>query len=339
MGCLADLWQTKSVSSFRAPFSSALSLAVDASGTFYVGTSTELLTYNTITDALTSVAGQFAVSGTADGIGTNAQFNLVMALAASDTGELYIADQLNHRIRVLTTPSPYVYSVSTLAGSNQGAEDGTLTSALFNMPAGIAISSTGLIFVSDTGNNLIRLVSTSDMTVTTIGGSLTVAQNILLGISVVTTVGDNDIGVDAVFGTPTMMAVADYTNTLYVYDAAESVIRTIDISSLTYPVYTAMATNVLQGLATDGFDLYGVFSRYFLGKLIVRTAQYTVMSGLIDTPGNVDGTGATTRMNSPAGIVHYNKKYYFIDKGNSKLRVVQPLGNNLLTHSYLCSFF
>lgn len=50
-------------------------------------------------------------------------------------------------------------TVTTLAGVVSGHMDGTLTSALFNSPAGIAVDTAGILFVADSGSNCIRMIS------------------------------------------------------------------------------------------------------------------------------------------------------------------------------------
>ena len=105
----------------------------------------------------------------ADGTGTSASFFFPNGLALiASSGVIVVADQNNHRIRLVTP----LGGVTTLAGSGSDAfADGTGANASFSSPTGVAvISSSGVIVVADAGNNRIRLV-TSLGVVTTIAGS------------------------------------------------------------------------------------------------------------------------------------------------------------------------
>jgi len=89
-------------------------------------------------------------------VGTAARFNSPMAVAVDSTGNVFVADSANNRIRKIT-PSGYV---STVAGTGTaGYLDGIGTDAMFSAPRGIAIGSDGRLYVSDTSNNRLRVIS------------------------------------------------------------------------------------------------------------------------------------------------------------------------------------
>ena len=98
----------------------------------------------------------FAGSGTegsGNGIGTEAQFNLPFGVAVDSSDNVYVADLDNHRIRKITPAGV----VSTLAGTGtEGFADGTATTAQFNYPSGVAVDSSGNVYVGDSVNQLIR---------------------------------------------------------------------------------------------------------------------------------------------------------------------------------------
>ena len=108
----------------------------------------------------------------ADGKETNAAFSYPQGLAADKTGNVYVADQGNRRIRKISSLDNYV---STFAGSGDyGHLDGTGTVALFGSPTHLCIDPRGNLFVSDafyitTNNNYIRKITPSGI-VTTIAG-------------------------------------------------------------------------------------------------------------------------------------------------------------------------
>jgi len=152
-----------------ARFSSPAGIVVDSTGTnLYVADTGnhQIRRIVASTGVVTTVAGS-TTSGTTDATGTSARFLGPKALAINSAGtELFVADSGNHRIRKVVISSGVV---TTIAGSSNGFADGNGTAAQFSNPSGIAVDSTGAIWVADTDNARIRKVtSASPFTVSTV---------------------------------------------------------------------------------------------------------------------------------------------------------------------------
>ncbi|WP_230204473.1 SBBP repeat-containing protein, partial [Olavius algarvensis spirochete endosymbiont] len=89
-----------------------------------------------------------------DATGNAAKFNYPSGVAVDSSGNVYVADSNNHRIRKITPER----EVSTLTGSTEGFADGTGTAALFDSPYGVAVDSSDNVYVADRENNRIRKI-------------------------------------------------------------------------------------------------------------------------------------------------------------------------------------
>jgi streptogramin lyase len=123
-----------------------------------------------------TIAGQAGISGSADGIGTNALFYFPEGIALDNHGNLYVADSFNDTLRRLSQAGTN-WDSTTLAGQVQitGSADGTGTNALFYLPEGIALGTSGDLYVADTYNNSVRfgrIVSGPAIQITLLGGQV-----------------------------------------------------------------------------------------------------------------------------------------------------------------------
>ncbi|WP_205510970.1 IPT/TIG domain-containing protein [Longitalea arenae] len=151
-----------------AKFSFPWRSAIDAQGNIYVADrDNHKIRKITPDGTVSTLAGSTA--GYADGQGVAAKFNQPLDVAVDANGNVYVADNLNHRIRKITPGG----AVSTLAGSASGYKDGSGTAAAFANPSGIAVDAAGNVLVADRLNHRIRKISAAGE-VSTLAGAGTV---------------------------------------------------------------------------------------------------------------------------------------------------------------------
>lgn len=190
----------------NAQFNFPAGVAADASGNVYVADiGNNKIRKITPAGDVTTLAG--SSKGFADGSGSNAKFHFPPGVAIDGSGNVYVADVENHKIRKITPNG----EVSTLAGSNPGFEDAVGTNAQFNNPTGVAVDAQNNVFVADVFNHKIRKINQGGE-VSTIAGS---TQGFADGT-----------GANAQFNNPTGVAV-DVEGNIYVADRDNHKIRKI----------------------------------------------------------------------------------------------------------------
>jgi len=160
---------------------------------------------------VTTLAGTAGTSGSTDSTGTAARFNSPMGIAVDAGDNVYVADMNNNTIRKITSEGV----VTTLAGTagKQGHSDGTGAAASFVDPEGIAVDTSGNVYVADTFNDTIRKITPGGV-VTTLAGTAG------------TTGSADGAGTAASFYEPEGIAV-DASGNIYVADNGNSLIRKI----------------------------------------------------------------------------------------------------------------
>lgn len=152
-----------------AGFNNPQGVAADPSGNVYVADTFNYTIRKITPDGVVStIAGLAGHPGSADGTGPEARFNQTAALAVGPSGTIYVADTFNHTIRRIDRDGV----VTTWAGAagSAGDSNGPRLDARFNHPNGVAVDAEGNVYVGDTSNNRIRMIS-RDGVVTTIAGS------------------------------------------------------------------------------------------------------------------------------------------------------------------------
>jgi len=157
---------------------------IDVFGNMYIADSgNNVIRMVSVSGTITTVAGNGfgASTGNANGEGggyagdggpaTKAELNLPISLALDPSDDLWISDQGNNVIRYVSAATGIITTVAGQAGDYDYTGDGgPATAATFNGPAGIARDSAGNIYVTDYGNNVLRVLLT-DGTIETVAGN------------------------------------------------------------------------------------------------------------------------------------------------------------------------
>ena len=289
---------------------------------------------------ITTIAGLAGTPGNADGTNTGALFNTPCGIAVDNNTNVYVADKLNHVIRMLALSGTNWVS-STIAGlaGNPGSANGTNGNARFTAPCGVAVDGAGNVYVADTGNSTIRKLTPSgtNWVVSTISG---------LAGSPGTNNGSGSV---ARFHYPMGLAV-DSDGSVYVADQANYNIRKLTPSGAIWTASTiaGASTNSSNdginnaagfgqpyGVAVDTNGIVYVVDRW--GPTIRKVAPsgmnwvVTTIAGLSGSFGSADGIGSAARFIYPTGIAAGSDgNLYVADQGNNTVRRISPAGTNWL---------
>ncbi len=305
-----------------ASFERPAGVAVDASGSIFVGDSAANEIRRVSATGVVKTWAGGVIAGSVDGSGVVAAFNAPGDVAVDASGNVYVADCSNNTIRKVS-PAGFV---TTLAGSaSPGSANGTGTTASFNNPTGLAVDASGNIYVTDTNNNMIRKIDPAGV-VTTLAGSGSAGSA-------------DDTGTRASFNWPTGPAV-DAAGNVYVADQGNNKIRKVSPAG----VVTTLAGSGSQGWA-DGagteasfygpagvaVDSSGNVYEADAGNCEIRkispTGMVSTLAGNPNYGGWTDGSGAYASFNGPAGVaLDVFGNVYVADSGNNTIRKVSPAG-------------
>ncbi len=151
-------------------------------------------------------------------IAIHAQLNFPTAVAVDRQENVYIADTMNHRVRMVDATTGVI---STLAGTGQArfsGDGGPADQAALNEPAALAVDDEGRLYIADQSNHRIRMVDLKTGVIHTIAGN---------GAS--TYEGDGKLAVDTALAGPSGLALA--ADRLYIADTFNGRVRCVDLQS------------------------------------------------------------------------------------------------------------
>ena len=259
------------------------------------------------------------------GAATSAYLNSPLTVAADNSGNLYISDYGNHRIRKVSSSG----IISTYAGTGVAGfnGDGAATSAQLNYPQGISLDSSSNLYIVDNNNLRIRKVSSSGI-ITTIAGTGTAGNSV-----------DGIAATSAQLYWP-QFVLADYNGNVYILEYLNNKVRKVSTSGIittfagtgTAGFYgdggqaTLAQLNNPQGLTAD------ISGNIFISDGGNQRIRKVTSSGIISTYAGTGTTGSTgdygaanlALLNNPQGLAaDISGNLYILDYGNNKIRFVR----------------
>ena len=230
-------------------------LALDGAGNLYIADTGNNVVrmISAATGVITTVAGNGSQgSGGDTGAATSAQLNQPQGVTLDSSGNLYVADTANHRIREVTVATG---NITTIVGcgctqpngdGGYAGDNGLATAAELNFPHAIAFDSAGNMYIPDTANNRVREVAA-------VGGAITAASTIttFAGNGTPAYTGDGGAANQAELWGPSGVAV-DAAGNVYITDTQNSAIRKV-----------SPATGFISTLTSNGTGTY-FFNNSFL---------------------------------------------------------------------------
>ena len=301
-------------------------VAVDAAGNTYISdTANHVVRRVSTSGVITNYAGTGTPGNAGDGgAAASAQLNSPQGLAVDSSGNLYIADAGNHKVRKVTNGT-----ISTLAGSGTagfGGDGGAAGSALLNLPYGVALDAAGNVYIAEFASNRVRRVGTN-------GNIATIAGNGVSGYS-----GDGGQATSAMLNGPQSVAV-DGNGNVYIADTGNNRVRRVTAGGAisTFAGIGGAGSTGDGGPATSAIVGNPVAVAIdSVGNLYIADGSSRIrkvfLSGVIST---IAGTGAqgysgdggaalNARLNGPDGIaLASNGTVLVSDSANNAVRALQ----------------
>jgi len=127
------------------------------------------------TGVITTIAGSGDHGYDGDGKpATQAALNTPSAVVAAPNGDIYIADRLNYRIRMIDHVTGFIHTVAGTgvpSGLDFVGDGGHATAAFLNMPSDLAIGPTGDLYIADMHHQRVRKIDARTRIITTVAGN------------------------------------------------------------------------------------------------------------------------------------------------------------------------
>ena len=283
---------------------------------------------------ITTVAGDGNQNYDGDNVlATSTTLNNPRGVVVDSSGNQYIADTNNNRVRKVTASTGIITTFAGNGTRGYSGDSGQAASAELYYPMDVVLDGNGNLYISDYGNNVVRKVVISSGVITTVAGNYTLGA----GYS-----GDSGAATSAQLSSPVGIAVTS-AGDLYIADLGNAVVRKVTASS---GVITTVAGNYTlgAGFAGDGgaatsaqlnnpigVALDSSSNLYIADESNQRIRKVTTGTGIITTFAGSGtqgfsgdgGNAGKADFNDPTGIVlDSSGNLYVSDTGNQRIRLV-----------------
>ena len=266
-------------------------------GLIYVADSLNNTVRSVTTNGIVStLAGLAGGPGFKNGAAMEAQFNSPTGVAVDNDKNIYVADSQNSTIRQII-PSGFVTTLAGVATNGPGNQDGISTNAAFNFPTAIAVDGNANVYVADSYNNEIRIL----------------------------TFASNHWAAATLAGRAGPLFRGNITNLV----GGQTFVSTLLISSSVYQNYSRAFTNISGGVTNISIVITNVpFLTNVVGGHIQTNFLTTNIFALPPAPPLLDGFGTNALFNHPSGLVlDKNGSLYVADGGTNGVRLISPVGS------------
>lgn len=323
-------------------------VAIDSTGNIFIADTSNhrIRKVDVLTGVITTVAGNgdngYGVDPRDSGPATSARLSYPQGVAADPSGNIYIADSNNNRIRKIDAATGVMTTVAGNGTFGYSGDNGAAVLAALYSPSGITVDSGGDIYIADSFNNRIRKVTASTGIITTIAGA---------GISGYT--GDNGPATSASLAYPRGV-VEDAEGNILIVDTNNSRIRRIDATTGVISTIAGVSVGSYGGAyaGDDGPAAFALFSGPesvavdTVGNIIIadttnhRIRKVDALTGVITTvAGNGtsglsgdNGPASAASLSAPRGVaVDGAGNIYIADTNNSRIRRVDAITGVITT--------
>ena len=245
-----------------ATLNNPFGVSLDASGNVYIADSdnNRIRKVTVSTGIISTIAGTGSTSFSGDnGAATSAALYYPFGVSVDSSGNVYIADYFNHRIRKVSVSTGIIITIAGTGTAGYSGDNGAATSATLYYPVGVSLDASGNVYIADTNNNRIRKVTVSTGIISTIAGTGTGSYS-----------GDYGAATSATLYYPFGVSL-DASGNVYIADSYNNRIRKVTVS-----------TGIISTIAGTGSTSYSGDN-----GAATSAALYYPVGVSLDSSGNV----------------------------------------------------